>query len=213
MTAPDLSAFRPSERRLIRRLRTPAQVQRFLRDLPYNFEKQGETLRTFRGVARRGTAHCLEGALSAATILEQHGYPPLVLDVTSVDNLDHVVFLFQHRGRWGTVGRSRCPGLHGRKPIFASVEALVRDYLEPFVDLTGRVNGYAVADLRDIRGVNWRLSERNVWAVEQYLIDFPHRRIRTPDVLYRRWLVRYTRYKERFPHREPVYYRHKHRWL
>lgn len=210
---PDRSSFRRCEWRLIRRLRTPAAVQRWLHSLPYNREQRGETLRTFRGVVREGTAHCLEAALTAATILEQHGYPPLVPDLTSVDWLDHVVFLFQHRGRYGTVGRSRCPGLHGRKPVFASIEDLVRDYVEPFVDLTGRVNGYAVADLRDVRGVDWRLSERNVWVVERYLIRIRHRRLRTPDAAYRRYLARYRRYKERFPHREPVYYSGRHRWL
>jgi hypothetical protein len=66
---------------LIGRLKTPALVQRFLNALPYNTEPPPgrATLRSFRGVVRHHTAHCLEAALSAATILEQHGYPPLVL--------------------------------------------------------------------------------------------------------------------------------------
>jgi hypothetical protein len=49
--------FLPAERRLIGRLRRPADVQRFLNQLPYNTETAGETLRSFRQVARRGTAH------------------------------------------------------------------------------------------------------------------------------------------------------------
>ncbi len=210
---PDRSAFRPSEWRLVRRLRTPQQVQRFLKTLPYNRETRGDTLRTFRGVLRHRTAHCLEAALTAATILEQHGYPPLVLDLASSDRLDHVLFLFEHNGRFGTVGRSRFPGLHGRKPVFSSVEDLVEDYVEPFVDFTGRLIAYAVADLRNVRGVDWRFSERNVWAVERYLIRIRHHRIRTPDVLYRRYLERYRRYKKRYPDREPAYYPRKDRWL
>lgn len=210
---PDRSAFRPSEWRLVRRLRTPQQVQRFLKTLPYNRETRGDTLRTFRGVLRHRTAHCLEAALTAATILEQHGYPPLVLDLASSDRLDHVLFLFEHNGRFGTVGRSRFPGLHGRTPVFSSVEDLVEDYVEPFVDFTGRLIAYAVADLRNVRGVDWRFSERNVWAVERYLIRIRHHRIRTPDVLYRRYLERYRRYKKRYPDREPAYYPRKDRWL
>ena len=78
-SAPPTRAFTAAERRLIRRLRTPALVQRFLNALPYNTEPPPERakLRSFRGVLRHHTAHCLEAALAAAVILEQHGYPPL----------------------------------------------------------------------------------------------------------------------------------------
>ena len=52
-------------------------------------------------------------------------------------------------GRWGSVARSRDPGLHGRKPVFATPRALALSYVDPYVDYTGRVTGYAVVDLRD----------------------------------------------------------------
>ena len=109
--APPLSAFTRAERRLIERLRTPAAVQAWLNALPYNNETRGETLRSFRGVITRGTAHCLEAALSAAVILEQHRYPPLVLSFESIDLLDHVIFVYRRKGRWGSIARSRDPGL------------------------------------------------------------------------------------------------------
>ena len=79
-TSPSRAAFTPEEWSVVERCRTPRQVQAFLRSLPYNWEQQGETLRTFRSVVKHGQAHCLEAALAAATILEQHGYPPLLLD-------------------------------------------------------------------------------------------------------------------------------------
>src|SRR3989304_8509941 len=104
-SAPGKKEFRPKEWALIRRLRRPRQVHAFLRRLPYNWEKTGDTLRTFRGVVRHWQAHCLEAALAAATILEQHGYPPLLLDLESKDNLDHGPFLFRHPGRWGSVAK------------------------------------------------------------------------------------------------------------
>jgi len=90
-----VSAFTPSERRLIGQLQRPAAVQDFLNRLPYNTEPPPHRamLRTFRGVVRHRTAHCLEAALTAAVILEQHGYPPLVMSLESVDELDHVVFV------------------------------------------------------------------------------------------------------------------------
>lgn len=210
--APPRSAFTPRERRIIEVASTPEKVQRWLESLPYNFEERGETLRTFRGVVRTNQAHCLEAALSAATILEQHGYPPTLADFESQDDIDHVVFLFRNRSRYGSVARSRDPGLHGRKPLFRSLHDLVYSYVDPYVDFTGRINGYGVLDLRTVR-MDWRLSTRNVWAVEQALIRNPHRRLQTSDDRYRLWHAKYKRYKARYPNRRPVFYPDRHRWL
>jgi hypothetical protein len=205
--APPLFAFTHDERRVIRRLTTPRLVQRFLNALPYNTEPPPgrATLRSFRGVIANGTAHCLESALSAAVILEQHGYPPLVLSFESVDELDHVMFVYQRAGRWGSVARSRDPGLHGRKPVFRTPRALALSYVDPYIDFTGRLTGYAVADLRDLGDYDWRLSEKNVWKVERYLLDYPHRPIRSSDARIDRLRRYYRAYRARYPELKPVY--------
>src|ERR671918_439652 len=176
MDHPSLAVFTPAERRLVRRLRSPILVQRFLNRLPYNTEPDRETLRSFRQVVRHRTAHCLEAALAAACILEQHGFPPLVMSLKSLDYLDHVIFVFREEGRWGSVARSRDPGLHGRKPVFGTARELASSYVDPYVDLTGRVTWFAVADLRELGSYDWRLGRRNLWKVERWLIDYPHRR-------------------------------------
>jgi hypothetical protein len=210
----ETSLFTAAERRLIARLRTPLAVQRFLNALPYNTEPPPgrATLRSFRGVVRYGTAHCLEAALAAAVILEQHGYPPRVLSFESIDELDHVIFVYQHRGRWGSVARSRDPGLHGRRPVFATPRALALSYVDPYVDFTGRVTGYAVVNLRVLGDYDWRLSERNVWKVERVLLDYPHRAIRSADARIDRLRARYVEHMRRTGNRKPVYYRGRDRW-
>ncbi len=210
---PRRDAFRPKERAIIERCRTPRQVQQFLRALPYNWERQGETLRTFRQVVRHWSAHCLEGALTAATILEQHGYPPLLLDLESQDNLDHVLFLFRERGRWGTVARSRDAGLHGRKPVFRTVRDLVRSYVDPYVDGSGRITGFGVADLRTLVKGDWRLSEKNVWEVERALIRMPHRKLRTSSRRYQAVLRQFREFRRRYPSAPVTFYENKHQWL
>ncbi len=189
---PPPEAFTPAERRLVATLRTPRQVQRFLREFPYNWEK---TLRTFRGVVDSGRAHCLEAVLFAATVLEQHGYPALALDLESEDGLDHVLFIYQEHGRWGTVARSRDEGLHGRKPVFRSVRALVDTYMDPYVDGTGRLKGYGVFRLDDLTRVDWRLGDRNVWSVERALRVVEHRPIRMGEARYQRTLARFVALK------------------
>ncbi|MDR5683771.1 MAG: hypothetical protein QN163_07085 [Armatimonadota bacterium] len=193
---PPLSAFTPKERRVVLAHRTPQQVQRFLRTLPYNWEREDETLRTFRGVVRHWEAHCLEAVLAAATILEQHGHPPLVLDLESQDRLDHVLFVYRSGGRWGSIGRSRDRGLHGRKPVFRTIRDLVMSYVDPYVDGSGRIVAYGVADLDEIVRGDWRLSDHNVWEVERALIRMPHRRLRTSDRRHGRMLRRFLAFKE-----------------
>ena len=104
--------------------------------------------------------------------LEQHGYPPLLLGLESVDLLDHVIFVYRHRGKWGSVARSRDPGLHGRKPVFRSPRALAESYFDPYIDYTGRVTGYSViASATSMGSYDWRFSRRNVWAVENMLLE------------------------------------------
>lgn len=199
---------------MIDRLTTPAQVQRYLNRLPYNTEPQpqGATLRSFRGVVRTGWAHCLEATLFAAVTLEQHGFPPLVLSFESIDQLDHVIFVYRRQGRWGSVARSRDPGLHGRRPVFATPRALALSYVDPYVDYTGRVKAYAVVDLRILGTYDWRLAETNVWKVERMLLDYPHRRIATSDVRYRWLLARYRKYRASHNGKKPLYYRGRERW-
>lgn len=206
--------FTPRERRLIARLRTPRAVQQYLNALPYNQEPGGRaTLRSFRGVVREGCAHCLEAALFAAVVLEAHGYPPLLLSFESIDHLDHVIFVYRHRGRWGSIARSRDPGLHGRKPVFATPRALALSYVDPYVDFTGRLTGYAVVDLRALMGdYDWRLAGTNVWKVERLLLDLPHRPIRSSNRRVNALRARYRAFRARFPGRKPVFYRARHRW-
>jgi hypothetical protein len=201
-----------AERGVIARLRTPLAVQGWLNALPYNSEQGGETLRSFRGVVRTGTAHCLEAALAAAVIMEQHRYPPLVLSFESIDLLDHVIFVYRAKTGWGSVARSRDPGLHGRKPLFATPRALALSYAESYVDLTGRIKAYAVVDLRELGTYDWRLSEMNVWKVEQVLLDWPHRRIVTSDRKTDTMRRRYRRFLDAHGFKPWRYYQGRDRW-
>ena len=202
------------ERRLIARLRTPAAVQAYLNALPYNQEPGGRaTLRSFRGVVRTGCAHCLEAALFAAVVLEAHGYAPLLLSFESIDQLDHVIFVYRRNGRWGSIARSRDPGLHGRRPVFSTPRALARSYMDPYIDFTGRVTGYVVVNIAALMGdYDWRLTDTNVWKVERVLLDHPHHPLPSSDERVDRLRARYRAFRAAFPGRKPVNYRGRERW-
>jgi len=210
---PDREAFTNQEWRLIQRLRTPAQVQRYLSSLPYNWERDGGTMRSFREVVRRNEAHCLEAAVAAAVILEQHDYPPLLLDLESIDLLDHVIFVFQQDRLWGSIGRSRDIGLHGRKPVFRNLRQLVWSYFDPYVDMTGRIKGYGLTSLYDLGNYDWRFSANNMHKIEGHLRAITHRRIRSSDQRYEYWNERYKKYKKRYPDKSPAYYYNRDQWM
>ena len=205
--------FTRAERALIARLNTPSKVQRWLNALPYNTEADGETQHSFRLVVRLKKAHCMEAALFAAVVLEQHGYPPLLMSLESKDWLDHVIFVYRHTTGWGSVARSRDPGLHGRKPRFRSLRALAKSYYDGYVDYTGRLRGFGVVDLREaLPDYDWRFTDKNVWKVEQMLIDLPHKKITSSDRRYRWLLRRYKEYRKTHDDRKPIYYRGRDKW-
>ena len=170
-------------------------------------------MHSFREVLKRNEAHCLEAAVAAAVILEQHGYPPLLLDLESIDLLDHVIFVFRQHGRWGSIGRSRDIGLHGRKPLFRSLRQLVWSYFDPYIDMTGRIKGFGLTSLYDLGSYDWRFNRKNMHKIEDHLRAIPHRKLRSSDRRYDYWHERYQKYKKRFPDRSPSYYDSRSQWM
>ena len=146
-------------------------------------------------------------------ILEQHGYPPLLLDIESVDLLDHVIFVFQKNGWWGSIGRSRDTGLHGRKPVFRNLREMVWSYFDPYIDMTGRIKGYGLTSLYDLGNYDWRFNAKNMHKIEDHLRAIPHQKLRSSDRRYEYWHERYQKYKQRFPDRSPVYYGNRDQWM
>jgi len=210
---PNKKSFTKRELKLIETLSTPAKVQRFLSSMPYNWECDGGTMRSFREVLKKNEAHCLEAAIAAAVILEQHDYPPLLLDLESKDLLDHVLFVFQQDGLWGSIARSRDIGLHGRRPVFRSLKELAWSYFDPYVDFSGRIVGYGPGNLYDLGNYDWRFSTRNMHRIEDYLRSLPHRALQSSDKRYATLLARYQKYKKRYPDRSPSYYSSRHQWM
>jgi hypothetical protein len=131
----------------------------------------------------------------------------------SIDHLDHVIFVYRRRGLWGSVARSRDPGLHGRLPVFPTARALAASYVDPYVDYTGRITGFAVVNLDSALGrYDWRLADTNVWKVERVLLDYPHRRLRSSNARFRRLRDRYVAFRAAHDGRKPLYYRGREKW-
>lgn len=173
-------------------LTTPFEVQQHILSMTYNHEPEGETIRSAEQTLKHHMGHCLETAFVAAALLERHGYPPIILSLESKDLVDHVVFIFQENGAWGAIGRSREPGLQGRKPIYRTVRDLMWSYYDPYVDNTGgRLIGYQVFHLDETQA-DWRHSEYNLWRIQYFLCEEKHVRLNSSNRRYKKLVDRYT---------------------
>jgi hypothetical protein len=170
--------FDARELRILKSLRTPDRIQRFLDvDLGYNKEAEGETCYSPRRVLRHMLAHCMEGALLAAAALRVHGFPPLLLDLEAVRDDDHVLAVFQQHGAWGAIAKSNFSGLRYREPVYRTLRELVMSYFEhyynPAAEKTLRRYSRPV-NLRRFDYLGWMTSEDDVWAIPAYLTRVAH---------------------------------------
>ena len=173
-----MDSFTPAERAVFRRLNTPARIQRFLDgELAYNKEPGGPSCRSPRRVLRDRTAHCMEGALFGAAALRMLGHPPLLLDLEAVRDDDHVLAIFQVRGRWGAIAKSNYSGLRYREPIYRSLRELVMSYFEHYFNLRREktLRGYSrPVNLARFDGHGWMTSEEDPWIIPEYLCTIAH---------------------------------------
>lgn len=176
-----------------RKYSNPEKVQKLIRTFKYNNEPKGETLNSAWETFKNKSAHCFEAAFMAAAILEQKGYPPLVVSLESKDNLDHVIYVYKNKNnKWGSIACSRDEGLHGRKPVFRSARDLALSYYEPYIDKTGCITAYQVVNLDESKS-DWRFSKKNVWKAEQFLIDLKHIKIKFNKKRYSAVFKRYLK--------------------
>ena len=172
----------PQEYRLLRSLTTPHKIQKYLDDLPYNKERDGETCRTPRRVLRDQTAHCFEAALFGAAALRVNGRPPLILDLESVRDDDHVIAIYRDHNCWGAIGKSNYAGLRFREPVYRSLRELVMSYFEHYYNLQGEKTLRAYSrpvNLKRFDSISWMTSEQDVWVIPEYLTTISHTPILT----------------------------------
>jgi hypothetical protein len=175
-----------SERKLLRPLTTPAKIQRFLdQEIGYNTEPDGDTCYSPRLVLRKRVAHCMEGALLAASALRLLGHPPLLVDLEAVRDTDHVLAVYRIDGRWGAVAKSDYSGLRSREPVYRTIRELAMSYFEHYFNPAGEktLRTYSrPVNLTRFDRVNWTTREDHVWEIPNYLCEIPHTPLLTASI-------------------------------
>ena len=163
----------------MRALKTPAGVQRFLDELPYNL---GYTARSPKRVLHERTASCLEGGIFAAAALRVLGFPPLIFDLEAEQDTDHVVAIFKIRGHWGAVAKSNFTGCRYREPVYRTLRELAMSFFNIYFNLRFErtLRRYSrLVNLARFDRLNWMITEKPVWFIAEHLCEISHIRLLT----------------------------------
>lgn len=124
----------------------------------------------------------MEGALFAAAALRELGFPPLLLDLESVRDDDHVLAIFHSHGCWGAIAKSNYSGLRYREPVYRTLRELAMSYFAHYYNLRGEktLRGFSrPVHLQRFDRIRWMTAEEDLWAIPEYLCRIPHQKLLT----------------------------------
>lgn len=182
MTRKKRFGFTLKECKILSKLNTPKKIQGFVDNLPYNLEEKGDTCYSPRKVLREKKANCIEGAVFAAAALRFHGFPPLIVDLTSVRDDDHILAVYKIDNHWGSIAKSKYSGLVFREAIHKTIRELALSYFESYFNYEGEktLRGYSKpVSLSRFDKLNWMTTENDLFFIEEYLLKIKHEKLIT----------------------------------
>lgn len=173
------NSWSAKEKSLLRTLSSPPKIQDFLNSLRFRIVGANETCHSPRMVMQYGEAQCIEGAMLAAAALRFHGFRPLIVDlVSTAQDQDHVIAVFEVDGFWGAISKTNHGVLRYREPIYRSIRELVMSYFHEYFLQSNRkktLRSFSKpVDLSRFDRQEWETSEEPVWYIPEYLVGIPH---------------------------------------
>lgn len=175
----------PAEKQLVDGLTTPNKISQFLDSVQY---PGGERNRSAVNVIRERQAHCLDGGLFAAAMLNRLGHEAQIIDLLPEPGTDddHILALFKVNEHWGCVAKSNFTGLRYRDPIYRSLRELVMSYFEVYfnMDRFKTLRGYTrPVHLAKYDHLNWLVEDAGVDVIERKLKKLKATPLLTPDMI------------------------------
>ena len=114
---------------------------------------------------RHRVQHCalFRRRLFAAAALRGTACPPLILDLASVRDDDHVIAVYRANGYWGAIAKSNYSGLRFRSPVYRTLRELALSYFEHYYNLKGEKTLRAYSrpvNLTRFDSIDWMTSRR-----------------------------------------------------
>jgi hypothetical protein len=176
-----MTPWTPAERAVFKPLDTPTKIQLFLNGLDYD-PRPGTA--SPRLVLRERKANCFEGAMFAAAAFRFHGQPPLIVDMRSYNDDDHVLAVFRQNEAWGCVAKSNFTVLRFREPVYRNIRELMMSYFDVFFNSIGEktLRAYSVPfDLSRFDEQNWMTTEEDISWIGDALDRARHYKVMTPE--------------------------------
>ncbi len=162
------------EVRFLKKLSNPDKIQVFLDSIDYNPNYE---CRSPRWVIRNRCAHCFEGALFAASVLNFLGHKPLLVDMKSFNDDDHVIAVFREDRHWGAVAKSNFTSLRYREPVYRSLRELIMSYFDFYFNINGdkSLRSYSLPlDLTVFDNRNWTTTDDDLEYIGDRLEKLHH---------------------------------------
>lgn len=162
----------------LKKLNTPSKIQDYLDSIPFNYEKKGETCMSPFTVLKEKKAHCIEGAMLAASAMALLGQKPLIMSLkVKKGDYDHVVALFKYNRFWGAISKTNHNVLRYRDPIYKTIRELALSYFhEYFLIKNGEKTllGYSNPINLNRFGKKWKTSPTDLWDIARTIYDIKH---------------------------------------
>lgn len=162
------------EIKFLKQLDNPDKIQGFLDSIDYNPDY---SCRSPRHVIRKKSAHCFEGALFAAAVLDFNGFKPLLVDMKAVNDDDHVIAVFKANNHWGAIAKSNFTSLRFREPVYRSIRELIMSYFDFFFNTNGykSLRSYSLPlDLSVFESLNWKTTDEDLEFIGDKLESLHH---------------------------------------
>lgn len=165
------------------RLDTPSKVQDYLDSIDYN---PAYECRSPRKVIQTRKAHCFEGALLSAAILNFHGFKPLIVDMKAFNDDDHVIAVYSRKNLWGAVAKSNFTTLRFREPVFRTIRELIMSYFDFYFNVNGDKSLRSFSrplDLTIFDKKDWRTTDEDLEYIGDKLESMKHYPVADDEIL------------------------------
>ena len=173
-------ASAPSLAALAAHVRCPFDAQRVLDCLAYNTD---DLVRCPADALAAKRAHCFDGGMLAAALLQRLGHAPRLVFLDADDDDGHILALFSgDDGGVGAVAKSNFAALRYREPVYRTIRELVMSYFDGYFNLAGkrtlrRYSRPLCLVSGPLQGVDWENDQAGVAAVDAAIDKLPLQRL------------------------------------
>jgi hypothetical protein len=105
------------------------------------------------------------------------GHEPLIIDMKSFNDDDHVIAVFKVDNHWGSVAKSNFTSLRFREPVYRSIRELVMSYFDFYFNLAGdkSLRSFSLPlNLNQYNSQNWTTTDEDLEFIGDKLEQMRH---------------------------------------